>query len=150
MLAFLFTASAAASAPTTLVDVVAITKPYVDCRRAADQKIIVLQQKIQARRRDEPNYNYYSDPDYTEIQEAVLKAEKDCNLQKYVAVVKNKISLSNLYDDFQKQKMTEFLIDDVIKLQWTFLNAQSGTYRFPMITVVQSHGMTNKNEDTSK
>lgn len=43
--------------------------------------------------------------------------------------------MSVSYNDFQKEKLAEFLIQDVIKLQWTFLNAQLGTYKFPEITV---------------
>ena len=118
-----------------LVDLATLTKPYVECRREADEKIVALQQQIQTRQREKVNYDVYSDPTYQLLNDIVLRAESDCDLHKYVSLVAGAVTMSGSYNDFQKQKMAEFLIQDIVKLQWTVLNAKSGTYKFPEITV---------------
>ena len=133
--ALMFVSSSAAIAPITPVEIVKLTEPYVECRRDADQKVVLLQQQIQDRRRENANYDVYSDTTYRELNDIVLRAEEHCNLPRYISLVKNAVSMPVSYNDFQKEKLAEFLIQDVIKLQWTFLNAQLGTYRFPEITV---------------
>ena len=133
--ALMLVSSSAAITPTTPVEIVKLTEPYVECRRDADQKIVLLQQKIQDSQRKNVNYDVYSDPTYRELNDAVLKAEEHCNLPRYISLVKNAFSMSVSYNDFQKEKLAGFLIQDVIKLQWTFLSAQLGTYKFPEITV---------------
>lgn len=144
MLAFIFTVSAVPTEAPTLIDLMILAKPYVDCRRTADQKIVVLQQKIQTKKYDNSNYDQYADPDYRNLNEEVLKAENTCDLPRYVSLVKSAIAISVSYDEFQKNKLSEFLIEDIIKLQWTFLTARSGTYSFPKITLDPALEKANK------
>ncbi|MCW2388259.1 hypothetical protein M2333_001305 [Sphingobium sp. B11D3B] len=136
MLAFIFTVSAIPVGTPTLVDLMILTKPYVDCRSTADQNIIALQQKIQSKIYEDGNYDRYVDPDYHDLNEEISKAEKVCDLPRFISLVRNAISFSASYDDYQKQKLAEFVIRDIMQLQWTFLNARSGTYNFPKMTAI--------------
>ncbi|OWQ96254.1 hypothetical protein [Sphingopyxis witflariensis] len=123
--------TAATDSQLPLNKLVSIVEPYLDCRAETDRKIIALQQKLRAKSAESAAFDLYSDASYQELNQADLQARQSCDLQKYVALMSAAWGNSKAYGEWQRNKLAEFFIDDVVRAQWTALSFRTETYEFP-------------------
>lgn len=132
----LATAPSAGETQIALGRSVVVVEPYVACRSGVDRQIVALQQQLRAKSASQASYDVYSDPIYRELNDLDSKAQQDCDQPKYVALVRSVWGDSKSYDDFQKNKLAEFFVDDLVRAQWSLLNYQTGVYQFPKPALV--------------
>jgi hypothetical protein len=140
MLTILLAASLQATSISTASEVASIAQPYLACRRYIDRGIVVIRQSIQEEVYKSSNYDVRSHPNYNKLRDAMERAETECDLPKYVAIVLKSVQFSPSYDDYQKRTLAKFIIEDAVSAQWTLLSAQEGTYRFPPVVVTRMGG----------
>ena len=124
--------TAATDAQLPLSQLVALVEPYVHCRAETDRKITALQQKLRTKSAESASFDLYSDASYQELNKLDLQARQSCDLPKYVASMSAAWGKSKIYDEWQRGKLAEFFIDDVVRAHWSALSFQNGTYQFPV------------------